>query len=92
MAEKATPKLTAKCRSAKGSTVVLDVLDLSAGGCMVDRRAWSARPQDRVLVSLPGLASQPATVVWIEEERAGIAFEQALHEAVLVHLQRLVAA
>jgi hypothetical protein len=86
-------KLLAKCRFQSGTTADLEVLDLSHGGCMVDRKRVVAEPGARVLVTLPGLASQAAQVVWVEDEHAGIAFEQPLHEAVLEHLwQRLSAA
>lgn len=79
-------KLLAKCRFQSGGTTDLEVLDLSFGGCMVDRKRATAEPGMRVLVKLPGLSFQPGEVVWVEEERAGIAFEQVLHEAVLDHL------
>ncbi len=83
-------KLTVKCRSKSGSSVELDVLDISPGGCMVDCKRWSADPGQRALLQLPGLSFQPANVVWIESGNAGLAFEQPLHEAVLENLwQRL---
>ena len=79
--------LTAQCRKSGGGIVELPVLDISLIGCMVDRRAWTARVDDRVLVKLDGLSFQPATVVWIEEDRAGLMFEQMLYEPVLARLQ-----
>ena len=92
MTGKGKSYLKAKVRSKAGASSELDVIDLSAGGCMVERRAWSALEGERVLVTLPGLASQPGELVWLEEGRAGIAFEQALHEAVLTHLQTMLPA
>jgi hypothetical protein len=71
-------------------TAELAVLDISPGGCMVEFRGWSARSGERVLATLPGLAAQPAELVWIEDDRAGIAFEQPLHEAVLERYARLM--
>jgi hypothetical protein len=79
-------KLQVKCRFKAGNTVDLDVLDLSPGGCLVDLKRWGAEVGERVLIKLPGLAFQPASIAWVEEEQAGIAFEQAMHEAVLDHL------
>jgi len=58
---------------------------------MVDARSWGVRPGESIFVRLPGLASQPATVIWIEDERAGIAFEELLYEPTLEHLNRLAA-
>ena len=88
----ASDRLKVKCRFKLGSNTELDVLDISAGGCMVERGRWAAECGDRVLLMLPGLAYQPATIVWMEDDLAGIAFEQTLHEAVLTHLQASVKA
>ena len=79
-------KLKATCRMKSGSVVDLEVLDLSPGGCLVDMRRTVGEQGERVLVKLPGLAYQPATIAWVEDQQAGLAFEQALHEAVLDHL------
>lgn len=79
-------KLLATCRFQAGSTAELQVLDLSPGGCMVDRKRCNAEQGARVLVKLPGLGFQPANVAWVEDQHAGFAFEQPLHEAVLTHL------
>jgi hypothetical protein len=75
----------AKCRLKSGSTVDLDLLDISPGGAMVDCKRWGLTAGDRILVRLPGLAYQPGEVIWVEDERAGIAFESPLHEAVLAN-------
>ena len=62
--------MKAKCRSHSGAKMELSVLDLSPIGCMVRRHAWSAQPDDRILVQLEGLGYQPATVNWVEEKLA----------------------
>ncbi len=85
-------ELRIKCRSRRGMSADLVVLDLSIGGVMVEARGWSAAPEDRILVTLPGLSAQPAEVVWIEDGRAGIAFEQLLHETVYDKFAAQVAA
>ena len=54
---------------------------------MVNRRAWSAQPDERILIQLDGLGFQPARVSWVEDELAGIEFDQLLHEAVLERLK-----
>jgi hypothetical protein len=77
--------LRVQCRLRAGGVVELDLLDLSAGGCMVRFRG-GADVGDRVLVRLPGLGFQPAAISWLEDGLAGIGFEQPLHEAVLDHL------
>jgi hypothetical protein len=83
--------MNAKCRSQSGRKVELAVLDISPIGCMVDRRAWSARPDERILIQLEGLGFQPARVSWVEDDLAGIEFEQLLHEAVLERLKESLA-
>ena len=79
--------MKAKCRSQSGAKIELAVLDLSPIGCMVDRMAWSAQPDERILIQLEGLGFQPARVAWVEDELAGIEFETLLHEAVLEQLK-----
>ena len=83
-------KIEVKCRLKSGNSVDLEVVDISHGGCMVDRKRWNCDPGDRVLVKLPGLAFQPGDIVWVEDEHAGIAFEQPLYDAVLTHLRNSV--
>ncbi len=72
-----------KVRAKAGGSVDLQVLDISAGGCMVGFHGSAARPGERVLVTLPGLSALPGELVWAEDGRAGIAFEAPLHETVL---------
>ena len=79
--------MRARFRLRSCATIDLQVLDISPIGCMVDRRSWSTQPEDRVLVQLEGLGFQPASVVWVEENRAGIAFEELMHEAVFERLK-----
>ena len=80
------PWFAAKIRNSGGSKFELPVLDLSAGGCLVDVGFRAFKVEERVTVGLPGLAAVPAEVVWIEGQNAGIAFEHVLHEAVLENL------
>jgi hypothetical protein len=82
-------RITIRLRS--GGKIDLPVLDISPIGCMVDRRGWSPQADDRVLVQMEGLGFQPATVVWVEGEQAGIEFEQLLHEVILEQLQHSLA-
>ena len=84
-------ELRIKVRSRRGMSADLEVLDISIGGAMVEARGWTAEPGDRVLVTLPGLSAQPAELVWIEDGRGGIAFEQPLHETVFERFEALVA-
>ena len=90
LAEQENGILRIKCRSRRGMSADLEVLDISIGGAMVEARGWSAQIGDRVLVTLPGLSAQPAELVWMEDGRAGIAFEQPLHETVFAKFDAMV--
>lgn len=68
------------------SKMEVEVLDLSEGGCMVDSRGLGAKPEERLLVKLPGLGEVGAKIVWIENQRAGLAFEEPLYTPVLENL------
>jgi len=59
---------------------------------MVECRSWSAEPGERVTVKLPGFDFQPGNLVWIEEGRAGIAFEEILHDLTVSKLKNLIMA
>jgi len=72
-----------------GRKMQLPVLDISLAGCMVDARAWSAQADENVSIKLPGLGFRPAKVVWNEDGRAGIIFEELLYEPTLEHLTSL---
>jgi len=74
------------CRAKSGSTADLQVLDISPGGCMVASAGWTAEPGERVLTTVRGIGVQPSNLVWMEDGRAGIAFEQPLHTAVYDYL------
>jgi c-di-GMP-binding flagellar brake protein YcgR len=82
---------SAQVRYRAGRKLELPVLDISLGGCMLEARGWSIRPGEQLSIKLPGLGYLPAEVVWIEEERAGIAFDEALYEPTLEHLSSLAA-
>lgn len=68
------------------------LLDISPGGCMVECHAWSAKPGEHVTVKLPGFDTRSACVVWLDGEKAGIAFEELLHEVAFNQLRELIAA
>ena len=79
--------MKARIRLRSGGKLDLHVRDVSPIGFMVERLGWNPQPDDRVLAQLEGLGFQPATVIWVEDDRAGIAFEQLLHEVVVEQLK-----
>ena len=78
--------IIATVRYRSRSKMQMPVLDLTIGGCMVEARGWGVKPEERVSVKLPGLESISATVVWMEDERAGLAFEEPLYGPTLESL------
>lgn len=81
----------AEVRYRSGQKLQLPVLDIGLGGCMVDARSWAIKPGEDIFIKLPGLASRPAKVIWIEDQKSGIAFEELLYEPTLEHLNQLAA-
>jgi len=78
----------AQCRTRRGGVHEVYVLDISAAGLMVDKRTVKMGEGDRLLVKLPGLAYLPVSVLWVEDARAGLLFEEPLYGPVLEHLQQ----
>jgi len=64
----------------------IEVLDLSLAGCLIPSTRWTLREGQRVLVSLPDIASLPGAVLWVENGLAGLLFDQLLNERVYEHL------
>ncbi|WP_098103968.1 PilZ domain-containing protein [Novosphingobium sp. PC22D] len=83
--EEPVGRFSAYCR-ARSTRVLIEVLDISTTGCLLDLRTWGLRAGERILIRLPGLAYLSAVIVWVEDGRGGITFDQPLHEAVLRHL------
>jgi len=82
--------LMAKCRLSNRSVAELEVTDVSLAGCMVKRRAWTIKAGERVLIKLPGLEYQTATVLWSDDENAGIEFENLLYEPILLRFRKML--
>ena len=84
-----TAAYESEVRYHSGRKLKLPVLDISLGGCMVDARSWSIREGEMISVKLPSLSWAAAKLVWIEDGKAGIAFEEMLYEPTLEHLNSL---
>jgi hypothetical protein len=80
--------LSARIRRSNGSTNDIEVLDVSLAGCLIERRGLRLEVDERVLLRLADLSFMPATVVWIEEQDAGLVFETELYEPVLEMLKK----
>lgn len=73
--------LMASLRQRKQPPELIQVLDISPGGCGF-RSRWPFATGARVWLSLPGLETWAATVAWCEDGRGGLQFESPLHPLV----------
>ena len=67
-------------------TIFADLMDISEGGCKLRASSGFANEGDRVTIRINGINAPLGKVVWVEGKVAGVAFESAMHVAVLDHL------
>jgi hypothetical protein len=72
----------------RSRVVVVDLLDISEGGCKIRGRSGFAAMGDRVMMKIASINAPIGTIAWVEGPVAGVAFEGTLHPAVLDHLCR----
>lgn len=63
--------------------VVVELLDISEGGCKIRGSSGFAALGDRVTMKINGINTPLGTVAWVNDDIAGIAFEGQLHPAML---------
>ena len=73
--------LMASLRQRKAAPEMIQVLDISPLGCGF-RSRWPFAAGTRVWLALPGLETWPATIVWYEDGKGGLQFENPLHPLV----------
>jgi hypothetical protein len=66
--------------------VFVDLIDISEGGCKIRGKEGFAEVGDRVTMKVAGIHAPLGTIAWLEGQMAGVAFEGAMHPAVLDHL------
>lgn len=77
--------LTVKSR-VRSRVVFVDLIDLSEGGCKIRAKPGFAEVGDRVTMKVGGINAPLGTVAWVEGGLAGVAFEGAMHPAVIDYL------
>lgn len=77
--------LTVKSR-VRSRVVFVDLIDLSEGGCKIRAKPGFAEVGDRVTMKVNGINAPLGTIAWVEGGLAGVAFEGAMHPAVIDHL------
>ena len=77
--------LTVKSR-VRSRLVFVDLIDISEGGCKIRAKAGFAEVGDRVTMKVNDINAPLGTIAWVEGQLAGVAFEGAMHPAVLDYL------
>ncbi len=74
--------LTVKSR-VRSRVVFVDLIDISEGGCKIRAKAGFAEVGDRVTMKVNGINAPLGVIAWVEGGLAGVAFDGAMHPAVL---------
>ncbi len=77
--------LTVKSR-VRSRVVFVDLIDLSEGGCKIRAKPGFAEVGDRVTMKVNGINAPLGSIAWVEGGLAGVAFEGAMHPAVIDYL------
>jgi hypothetical protein len=80
--ERKPMSLTVKSR-VRSRVVFVDLVDLSEGGCKIRAKPGFAEVGDRVTMKVNGINAPLGVVAWVEGGLAGVAFEGAMHPAVI---------
>jgi hypothetical protein len=70
----------------RSRVVFVDLIDLSEGGCKIRGKPGFAEMGDRVTMRVNGINAPLGNIAWIEGPIAGVAFEGAMHPAVIDYL------
>lgn len=70
----------------RSRVVFVDLMDISEGGCKIRAKAGFAEVGDRVTMKVNGINAPLGTIAWVEGPLAGVAFEGAMHPAIIDYL------
>ncbi|MCX9147895.1 PilZ domain-containing protein [Erythrobacter sp. WG] len=74
--------MTVKSR-VSSRVVYVDLVDISEGGCKLRGKLGFAEMGDRVAMKVGGINAPLGIIAWVDGNYAGVAFEGAMHPAVL---------
>jgi hypothetical protein len=80
--ERRPMSMTVKSR-VSSRVVFVDLVDISEGGCKLRGKLGFAELGDRVAMKVGGINAPLGTIAWVDGIFAGVAFEGAMHPAVL---------
>ena len=72
----------------RSRTIYVEVVDVSEGGCKIKGRHGFAETGEQVSLRINGVRTPLGTIVWVDDQHAGIAFDGQMHPAVIEHLYR----
>lgn len=84
-AERRPIHVTVKSR-VRSRVVYVDLIDISEGGCKIRAKAGFAEVGDRVTMKVGGMNAPLGSIAWVEGRVAGVAFEGAMHPAIIDYL------
>jgi hypothetical protein len=70
----------------RSRVVFVDLIDISEGGCKIRAKAGFGEVGDRVTMKVNGINAPLGSIAWVEGPVAGVAFEGAMHPAVIDYL------
>lgn len=80
--ERRPMSLTVKSR-VRSRVVYVDLIDISEGGCKIRAKPGFAEVGDRVTMKVGGINAPLGLIAWVEGGLAGVAFDGAMHPAVI---------
>jgi hypothetical protein len=83
--------MRAECRTQTGLFGRVDIVDLTQEGCRIFAKGLPLRTGQKVRVRPENFQPLPGTVRWVENDFAGIEFDNSLYGPVVEHLQRTFA-
>ncbi|WP_162935624.1 PilZ domain-containing protein [Tsuneonella amylolytica] len=69
-----------------GGVCSVAICNISEGGCLVEGEDLTLRHGARTRIRIEGICMIEGTVAWAGEGRGGIAFDEPLHGAVVLHI------
>lgn len=85
LSERALSQLETACTSS-GQTFVVEVSNVSSGGCLIEATGLELAEGNSARIRFPEFGTFDGTVIWSEGGRAGLAFTEQVHAAVVLYI------
>ena len=74
--------------TSQGHTWHVDVCNVSAGGCLVEAEGLALQQDALARLRIEDIGTIDGKVIWVDGHRAGLSFDEDLHEAVVRYVAR----